>query len=79
MLCCEHGLTNKFGKHNLTYKGEFFYYVWVLQFGEEVFEVCTANRKGTTITIREKNKEDKSMVCVEFLRKLDKILKDEKI
>ena len=67
-------LTKLFGKYNQTYKGEFFYYIWVLKFGDDVFQICTAKDKGTSINILGKLTDNKTNICIEFLTKFDEII-----
>jgi len=68
-------LTQIFGKHNIRFKGEFFYYVWIVEFENEIFQIFTANRKGTQFTIIGNNYEiDKSKVCINFLKKMEELL-----
>lgn len=71
-------LTQLFGKHNTTFRGEFFYYVWIVEFDGETFNIFTANRKGTQFSIvakyDENNLKSKTRVCINFLRKIEKML-----
>jgi len=67
-------LTQIFGKHNTRFKGEFFYYVWIVEFDGEIFQIFTANGKGTQFAIVGKYEDDKSKVCINFLRKMEEIL-----
>lgn len=67
-------LTQLFGKHNTTFRGEFFYYVWIVEFEGNIFEICTSNHKGTQFQIVEKQDEDKSKVIIRFLRKMEELL-----
>ncbi len=67
-------LTQIFGEHNARFKGEFFYYVWIVEFEGEIFQVFTANGKGTQFSIVGKYEDDKSKVCINFLRKMIKLL-----
>lgn len=64
-------LTNLFGKHNQRFKGEFHYYVWILKYGDEIFHIFTAPKKGTQICV---SKTVTSKTCIEFLKQLDKKL-----
>ena len=67
-------LTQIFGKHNTRFKGEFFYYVWIVEFEGEIFQIFTANGKGTQFSIVRKYGDDKSKVCINFLRKMEELL-----
>ena len=67
-------LTQIFGKHNTRFKGEFFYYVWIVEFNGEIFQIFTANRKGTQFSINGKNEDYKSKVCINFLKKMEELL-----
>ena len=68
-------LTQMFGKHNATFRGEFFFYVWVVEFEGETFNIYTASRKGTQFSIFAKYEENKSKVCIKFLKKMEELLK----
>jgi len=72
-------LTSLFGKHNTTYRGEFFYYVWALEFNNETFYIFTANRKGTGISIVvdkpiDEDRKSKSIICMSFLKVLEELI-----
>ena len=67
-------LTQLFGKHNTTFRGEFFFYVWIVEFDGEIFNIFTANGKGTCFVIAAKYEDDKSKVCINFLRKMEELL-----
>lgn len=67
-------LTQIFGKHNTIFKGEFFYYVWIIEFEGEIFQIFTAKGKGTQFSIVGKYGDDKSMVCMGFLGKMEELL-----
>jgi len=67
-------LTQIFGKHNTRFKGEFYYYVWIVEFEGEIFQIFTANGKGTQFSILAKYEDDKSNVCINFLRKMGELL-----
>ena len=67
--------TEIFGKHNCTFRGEFLHYIWIVSFKNEVFEIFTSKR-GTTYQIVGKYSDRKSKVCIEFLKKLNKIMND---
>lgn len=69
-------LTKLFGKHNQTYKGEFYYYIWFLKFGDDVFQICTAKIKGTSINIIGNLTDNKTNICIEFLTKFDEMIKN---
>ena len=73
--------TTIFGKHNITYRGEFLNYIWIVQFENEVFQIYTSNR-GTQFEIVTNNKnvffsnkeENKSEICISFLKKIEELL-----
>lgn len=67
-------LTKLFGKHNTRFKGEFYYYVWIVLFEGEKFEIYTANGKGTQFEINAKFDDKKSKECINFLRKMEELL-----
>lgn len=67
-------LTQIFGKHNTRFKGEFYYYVWIVEFDGELFEIFTADGKGTQFSIVAIHGDDKSKVCITFLRKMEELL-----
>jgi hypothetical protein len=67
-------LTQIFGKHNTRFVGEFHYYVWIVEFEGEIFQIFTANGKGTQFSIIGKCEDDKSKVCIKFLRKIENLL-----
>ena len=67
-------LTELFGKHNTRFRGEYFYYVWIVEFDGEIFQIFTANGKGASISIVANYEDDKSTVCINFLRKLEEML-----
>ena len=67
-------LTQIFGIHNTRFKGEFYYYVWIVEFDGEIFQIFTANGKGTQFEIEAKYEYDKSNVCINFLRKIEELL-----
>ena len=70
-------LTELFGKHNQRYKGKHFYYVWVLEFSDEIFYLYTHSERGTDIEISADYFNDKkTKVCISFLNELDKLLKE---
>lgn len=69
-------LTQIFGKNNTRFRGEFFYYVWIVEFDGEIFQIFTANGKGTQFSIVGKASDDKSKVCINFLRKMEDLLGD---
>ena len=66
--------TQLFGKHNTRFRGEFFYYVWIVEFDGEIFNIFTANGKGTQFSIVAKYEDDKPKVCINFLRKMEEML-----
>jgi len=67
-------LTKIFGKHNTRFRGEFFYYVWIVEFEGEIFQIFTANGKGTSFSIVGKHNDNKSKVCIDFLTKMEELL-----
>jgi len=68
-------MTQIFGKHNTTFKGEFFYYVWIVEFEGEIFNIATANGKGTQFSVVVRGiDDDKSKLCINFLRKIEELL-----
>jgi len=67
-------LTQIFGSHNTRFRGEFYYYVWIVEFNNETFNIFTANGKGTRINIEGKYYDDKSKVCMEFLKEIERLL-----
>lgn len=73
------GLTTLFGKHISTYKGEFFFYIWRLEFEGRIYRLYTANNYGTTISVEAEIPEQDSLElaknCIRFLTKLDSELK----
>jgi hypothetical protein len=71
-------LTDLFGKHNQTFKGEFLFYVWVLKYREEVIYVFTNNTKGTQFCIMGDFDNKKGKISIEFLSKMDSLLNVEK-
>ena len=80
-------LTSIFGVHNTTFKGEFNYYVWIVEFEGDVFQIFTANGKGTCFTVvdpsfsydtflgPETQPNNKSKNCLKFLKEIDNKLK----
>ena len=67
----KNNLTNLFGKHNQRFKGNYYYYVWVFKFNDDLFHVYTAPNKGTQICV---SKTVNAKTCIEFLKQLDKKL-----
>lgn len=67
-------LTEIFGKYNTRYKGEFYFYVWVVEFEGEIFNIFTDNRKGTYFEIVANYGDNKSAVCKRFLRKIEQLI-----
>ncbi len=67
-------LTEIFGVHNTRFRGEYFYYVWIVEFDGEIFNIFTANGKGVQFSIDAKDEDDKSKVCISFLRKMEELL-----
>ena len=71
-------LTILFGKHNTTFRGEFFHRIWIVEFKGETFNIYSSNR-GTSIEIVANYDDDKSFICIEFIKTLEEmILKIEK-
>jgi hypothetical protein len=66
-------LTQIFGKHNSRFRGEFLYYVWIVEFDGEVFQIFTNSNKGTGFSIIGDGQE-KSSVCIDFLKKMEELL-----
>ena len=64
-------LTKIYGKHTRRFRGEFYYYVWDVEFNGEKFSIYTANNKGTSIEIDAEPNKDKVSVIKEFLNQLD--------
>lgn len=70
-------LTEEFGKHIKTFRGEFFYYIWSFNFEGENFIIYTAKGKGSSFYINNcEYTDDKSEVIIRFLTKFDEILKE---
>lgn len=67
-------LTTLFGKHNTTFKGEFYHYIWIVKYDNEIFNIYTAKDRGTDISINANYEENKSQVCISFLQELEKLL-----
>jgi hypothetical protein len=67
-------LTQLFGKHNTSFKGEFLYSVWIVEFDNEIFHIYTAKNKGTQFSIVGHLNDDKANVCIMFLEKMEKLL-----
>ncbi len=71
-------LTSLFGKHISTYRGEFLFYIWRLEFEGKIYRLYTANNYGTTISVEaEINDQDSPVLvknCIRFLTKLDQEL-----
>jgi len=74
MSYLKNDLTKIFGEHNKTFRGEFFNYVWNVDFDGESFQIFTAKGKGTEYLIVAKYDDDKSEVCINFLKKLKSLL-----
>lgn len=77
-------LTKIFGKHDSKYDCEYFYYVWTLQFDNEIFQIFTNKSQGSYITIfaniENVNEENnKSKTCIAFLKKLEMLLDSVKV
>lgn len=66
-------LTQLFGKNNTRFKGEYFYYVWIVEFEGEIFQIFTDKSKGTQYCIVANYEDDKSKVCINFLRKIEEM------
>lgn len=67
-------LTQLFGKYNTRFRGEYLYYVWILEFDGEEFHAYTANGYGTQFSVVAKYEDDKAAVCMEFLGKMERLL-----
>lgn len=72
----KNNLTELFGKHNQRFKGNHYYYVWVLEFNGEVFHLYTHKDRGTDIEIIAQFGKSKTNECIAFLTELDKLLKE---
>lgn len=70
-------LTNIYGKYTRTFKGEFLFYVWDVEFKDELFSIYTTKEKGTSISIHAEENEDKSNVIKDFIIDLENKLKNE--
>lgn len=69
-------LNELFGKHNQRFKGNYNYYVWVLEFNGDIFHLYTHSVRGTSISISAKYEDKKTKACISFLKELDKKLKE---
>jgi len=71
-------LAQLFGEHNTRYRGNYFYYVWVVEFDGEIFNIFTAKGRGMEFSIvakyDSKKRDEKSRVCINFLRKMEELL-----
>ncbi len=75
-------LTELFGQYNTTYNSEFNYFIWIIEFKNEIFEIYTADGKGTMFCIVDNEElnysdiqpDNKSKICIEFLKEFDKLL-----
>jgi hypothetical protein len=65
--------TKLFGKHNTIFIGEFRYYVWILEFEGETFQVFTANTKGTSYEAA-KHSLSKEAIYIRFLKKIKELI-----
>lgn len=71
-------LTEIFGKHNTTFRGEFFHKIWILKYKNHIFEVFSSKRgttfqivkesEGTTLTPEEED------ISIEFLQKIGTLI-----
>ena len=72
-------LTQIFGKHSLTFKGEYLFKVWVIQFKNRTFAIYSNKEYGTTIEILSdkyisiKDKKTNKII-IAFTKKLYKLL-----
>lgn len=64
-------LTSIFGKNNRRFRGEFFYYVWDVEFEGEKYTIYTHSEKGTCIEIEAGLEEEKSEEIKKFLKYLE--------
>jgi len=73
-------LSSIFGTHNTKYKGdEYNFHVWIIEFEQEIFQIFTANGKGTCFSIVDPTfsfdddgqPDGKSDVCLRFLKDMD--------
>ncbi len=67
-------LTEIFGKHNTTFRGEFFHKIWILKYKDHTFEVFSSKR-GTTFQIITKSDgstltPEEADISIEFLQKI---------
>lgn len=67
-------LTEIFGKHNTTFRGEFFHKIWILKYKDHIFEVFSSKR-GTTFQIITKSggstlTPEEADISIEFLQKI---------
>lgn len=54
---CAPELTKYFGKNNTTFRGEYNYKVWILEFAGRTFEVFTAAEYGTQVVVDLSNED----------------------
>jgi hypothetical protein len=66
--------TTIFGKYNTTFRGEFFNYIWIVQFENEVFQIFTSNRGTQFAIVTDDSEVNKSEVCISFLKKMEELL-----
>ena len=67
-------LTEIFGKHNTTFRGEFFHKIWILKYKDHTFEVFSSKR-GTTFQIITESvgstlTPEEADISIEFLQKI---------
>jgi hypothetical protein len=62
-------LTQLFGKHNTSFRGEFLNSVWFVEFENEVFQIFTSNR-GTEFYCENNN----TKIAIDFLKELEQLL-----
>ena len=67
-------LTEIFGKHNTTFRGEFFHKIWILKYKDHIFEVFSSKR-GTTFQIITESvgstlTPEEADISIEFLQKI---------
>lgn len=66
-----------FGKHNRVHNtGEHYFHIWIVEFKNEIFHVLSAKGKGTCIEIEADFNQNKSEVCIEFLKEIEKEIRN---
>lgn len=71
-------LLETFGKQAFTFRSEFYYRVWILDFKGYTFSIWTANTKGTCIYIHTTQEEASSPelapIMIDFYKELMRLL-----